>query len=90
MRNNMPKNRIDAFDDGLLDNKELSILCEDVIHELNCRGLLVWPSLGISEEYEGQIVIIDTEEELWKPARAIKTALTGVYSEPTEDDVHKV
>lgn len=66
MKYNM--NRVDAFDDGLLNNKELEILCEDVIHELNARGLLVWPSLGISEEYNGQIVLIDTKEELWKPS----------------------
>lgn len=64
----MAKNRVDAFDDGLLNNNELEILCEDVIHELNARGLLVWPSLGVSEKYEGQIVLIDTEEELWKDA----------------------
>jgi hypothetical protein len=60
-------NRVDAFDDGLLNDKELETLCEDVIHELNARGLLVWNSLGVDEKYGGQIVLIDTEEELWKP-----------------------
>ena len=60
-------NRVDAFDDGLLNDKELTILCEDVIHELNARGLLVWPCIALNDDKE-QIVIIDTEEELWKPS----------------------
>ena len=44
----------------------LKQLCVDTIHELNSKGLLVWPTICLNDEGI-QLIRIDTDEELWKP-----------------------
>jgi hypothetical protein len=64
-------NLLDAFDSGLLSYREIMKLCEDVIHELNARGVTVSVT-GLNKEHELN-------------ARGVTVSVTGLNEEHEQD-----